>query len=65
MKRDEVAKAVFVSESLVRCWERGQRLPQPDHLTTVEELYGTAGTLSELRENLIKAAVPHPPRRCR
>jgi transcriptional regulator with XRE-family HTH domain len=58
MTQDDVAKAVFVSESLVRCWERGQRLPQSDHLVTVEELYGTAGTLSELRENLIKATVP-------
>jgi transcriptional regulator with XRE-family HTH domain len=58
MTRTYVAKAVFVSESLVRSWEKGQRLPQPDHLAKVEELYGSAGTLSELREELITAAVP-------
>jgi transcriptional regulator with XRE-family HTH domain len=58
IKRADVAKVVFVSEELVRSWEKGRRLPQPDALGRLEELYGTAGTLSELREDLITAAVP-------
>jgi transcriptional regulator with XRE-family HTH domain len=58
IKRPHVAKVLFVSEELVRSWEKGRRLPQPDHLAKLEELYGTAGTLTELREDLITAAVP-------
>jgi transcriptional regulator with XRE-family HTH domain len=58
MKRAEVAKAIFVSEELIRSWEKGRRLPLPEYLEKLEELYGTAGTLTELREDLVTAAVP-------
>jgi transcriptional regulator with XRE-family HTH domain len=58
IKRTDVAKAIFVSEELVRSWEKGRRLPLPDYLAKLEELYGTAGTLTELREDLVTAAVP-------
>jgi transcriptional regulator with XRE-family HTH domain len=63
MSRDALAKAVFVSESLVRSWERGKRLPKPDHLKNVERVLGFGngeepGILCRLREELVKAAVP-------
>jgi transcriptional regulator with XRE-family HTH domain len=57
MSREQLAKALFVSESLVRSWERDIRLIQPDHLKQVEELVGLAvlkGILSRMREELIK-----------
>jgi transcriptional regulator with XRE-family HTH domain len=60
-KPDDVAKSIFVSEGLVRSWERGRRIPQPDHLEKVEELVGPEaikGILGRLREELINAAVP-------
>ncbi|MFD0901743.1 helix-turn-helix domain-containing protein [Actinomadura sediminis] len=61
MKPDEVAKAVYVSEGLIRSWEKGRRVPQPDHLDAVENLFGTdafSGILRRLREELINAALP-------
>jgi transcriptional regulator with XRE-family HTH domain len=58
MKRADVAKAVFVSEELVRSWEKGRRLPRPDYLAKLEEVYGTAGTLTEIREDLVTTDVP-------
>ncbi|GAA4229423.1 helix-turn-helix transcriptional regulator [Actinomadura meridiana] len=61
--RDALAKAVYVSESLVRSWERGLRLPKPDHLKAVEKVLGfgngeDAGILCRIREDLINDAVP-------
>ncbi|MFC5754441.1 helix-turn-helix domain-containing protein [Actinomadura rugatobispora] len=61
MKTDDVAKAIYVSEGLVRSWERGRRVPQPDHLVLLEELFGPetfAGILRRMREELINSAVP-------
>lgn len=54
MSREALAGAVFVSESLVRAWENGRRLPQPDHLAKVEKALGTGGFLLRLREDLVK-----------
>jgi transcriptional regulator with XRE-family HTH domain len=54
--RESLAKVLFVSESLVRGWERATRLIQPDHLKKVEDFVGpenTSGVLSRLREELI------------
>jgi transcriptional regulator with XRE-family HTH domain len=54
--RETLAKVLFVSESLVRGWERATRLIQPDHLRKVEDFVGpesTKGILSRLREELI------------
>lgn len=63
MTRDALAKAVYVSESLVRSWERGTRLPKPDTLMAVEKVLGfgngeDAGILCRIREDLINDAVP-------
>jgi transcriptional regulator with XRE-family HTH domain len=56
VSRETLAKALFVSESLARGWERATRLIQPDHLTKVEDFVGpesTRGILSRMREELI------------
>ncbi|MCP2335220.1 helix-turn-helix domain-containing protein [Actinomadura rupiterrae] len=61
LKTDDVARAVYVSEGLVRSWEKGRRLPQPDHLDAIEKLYGPdaiKGILTRIRTDLINAAVP-------
>lgn len=54
MKPDELAKALYVSEGLVRSWETGRRVPQPDHLKLLEEFFDTKGILYEMREELVK-----------
>lgn len=54
ISRDELAQEVFVSESLVRAWESGRRIPQPDHLKKVEKILGTNGILCRLREDLVR-----------
>jgi transcriptional regulator with XRE-family HTH domain len=56
VSRETLAKMLFVSDSLVRGWERATRLIQPDHLKKVEDFVGpdsTRGVLSRLREELI------------
>lgn len=58
LTREELARRVFVSESLVRAWERGRRVPQPDHLGKLEEIFHTQGVLTGLREELINSAAP-------
>jgi transcriptional regulator with XRE-family HTH domain len=58
MSRERLAQAVFVSESLVRGWERGTRVPQPDHLQKIDEMFSTQGILADFREDLINAAGP-------
>ncbi|WP_281397700.1 helix-turn-helix domain-containing protein [Actinomadura alba] len=58
MKTIDIANMMYVSEGLVRAWEKGRRLPQPDHLAQLEELFGTRGVLGRIREELINAAVP-------
>jgi transcriptional regulator with XRE-family HTH domain len=54
----DVAKAVFVTERLVRYWENGGRLPKPDDMARLDELYGTAGYLGRFRDDLVTAPVP-------
>lgn len=58
ISRDALASALFVSESLLRAWEKGRRLPQPDHLAKLEEICGTGHILSRMREELVNTAVP-------
>lgn len=56
VSRETLAKALFVSDSLVRGWERATRLIQPDHLKKVEDYVGpesTRGVLFRLRQELI------------
>lgn len=54
----ELAKRVYASDSLVRAWEAGRRIPKPDQLSHLERLYGTKEILARIREDLITAAVP-------
>lgn len=54
MKPTDVAKAVLVSEGLVRAWEKGRRIPQHDDLVRFEEQLGTGGLLTRMREELVK-----------
>ncbi|MGI5204070.1 helix-turn-helix domain-containing protein [Spirillospora sp. CA-108201] len=63
MTRDALAKAIYVSESLVRSWERGRRLPKPDTLKDVEKVLGLGdgaepGILCRIRNDLINDSVP-------
>jgi transcriptional regulator with XRE-family HTH domain len=58
MSTTDLANTVFVSEPLVRAWEKGRRLPQPDHLEKLENLFGTRGLLGRMRKDLVSAAVP-------
>ncbi|HEU5157404.1 MAG TPA: helix-turn-helix transcriptional regulator [Streptosporangiaceae bacterium] len=58
MSRERLAQAVFVSESLVRGWERGTRVPQPDHLKQIDAMFRTQGILADLRQDLINASEP-------
>lgn len=54
ISRVELAQSVFVSESLVRAWESGRRIPHPDHLTRVEGILGTGGLFTRMREDLVQ-----------
>lgn len=54
MNQDALAQAVYVSESLVRAWETGRRVPQPEHLAKLDEPFQTNGYLSRLREDLVQ-----------
>lgn len=56
MTRADLAKAAIVSESLVRAWEAGRRVPQSEDLENVEKILGTNGYLSRIREDLVKNA---------
>lgn len=58
MSPDALAKVLFVSESLVRAWEKGRRLPKPDVMTRLEEVLGTGGILARILGDLVDAAVP-------
>ncbi|TYK51231.1 helix-turn-helix domain-containing protein [Actinomadura decatromicini] len=63
MNRDELAKAVFVSESSIRQWERGRRIPRPEDLMSAEKILGLGdgekpGFLARMRNELVSDAVP-------
>jgi hypothetical protein len=49
-----LAKLVYRSESLVKAWESGRRLPQPDDLERLDEIFGTKDLLSEIGKDLVK-----------
>lgn len=55
---EALARTLFVSESLIRSWEKGRRLPRPDTLTHAERVLGTGGILTRLLADLVDAAVP-------
>lgn len=56
--RAELARNVVVSESLVRAWERGRRIPQPDDLDRLDQIFGTHGLLAAIRNDLVRTATP-------
>jgi transcriptional regulator with XRE-family HTH domain len=58
MNIEDLAKSLYVSESLVRAWEKGRRMPQPDHLARLEEVLGTNGYLCRIVEELVSGTVP-------
>jgi transcriptional regulator with XRE-family HTH domain len=58
MSPEQLAAAVFVSDSLVRAWERNRRIPKPDVLAKVEALLGTQGILGRILNDLVDASVP-------
>lgn len=58
MSQASLAKAVPMSESLIRHWEAERRIPKPDYLARVEVILGTGGWLVRIRENLVSAPVP-------
>lgn len=53
-----LAKAVYRSESLVKAWESGRRIPQPEDLEQLDEIFGTKGLLAEIGKKLVNASVP-------
>ncbi|WP_123667738.1 Scr1 family TA system antitoxin-like transcriptional regulator [Actinocorallia herbida] len=55
---EALGRPLFVSESLVRSWEKGRRLPNPDTLALAENVLGTGGILTRLLTDVIDAAVP-------
>ncbi|MEO3855889.1 helix-turn-helix transcriptional regulator [Acrocarpospora sp. B8E8] len=58
MTRLALAKAFYVSESLIKQWETGRRIPTTEDMEKLDELYGMAGVLVRFREDFVKAAVP-------
>lgn len=58
MSRDEPEQSVFVSESLVRAWESGRRIPQPNHPARAEGILGTGGLFTRMREELVQNEPP-------
>lgn len=53
-----LAKALFVSESLVRAWEAGRRLPKPEVIGNLETTLDTGGWLTKIVKELVNASVP-------
>lgn len=49
-----LAKLVYRSESLVKAWESGRRVPQPEDLQRLDEIFDTKGILEELGKDLVK-----------
>ncbi|WP_181871174.1 helix-turn-helix domain-containing protein [Sphaerisporangium album] len=58
LTRASLAKSLYVSESLIKQWEKGRRIPTPDHLSRLEELFKTDGILTRIREELVTTAIP-------
>ncbi|MEO3785879.1 Scr1 family TA system antitoxin-like transcriptional regulator [Actinocorallia sp. B10E7] len=58
LSTDELARTLYVSESLVRSWEKARRLPKPDIMVKLEEALGTGGILARILSELVDAAVP-------
>lgn len=58
ISRVALAKDLFVSESLIKMWENGRRIPTTDDTAKLDELFGMSGVLIRFREDFVKAAVP-------
>ncbi|MFC4087230.1 helix-turn-helix domain-containing protein [Amycolatopsis samaneae] len=59
LSQEELAKAVFMSQSLVAMWETGKRTPKADDLARCEEILGTNGFLSRMLAELAAREVAH------
>ncbi|MFD9957699.1 Scr1 family TA system antitoxin-like transcriptional regulator [Amycolatopsis sp. NPDC058986] len=59
LSQEELAKAVFVSQSLVAMWETGKRTPKADDLARCEEILGTTGFLARMLAELVAREVSH------
>ncbi|WP_338742215.1 helix-turn-helix transcriptional regulator [Actinomadura luteofluorescens] len=49
-----LAKLVYRSESLVKAWESGRRVPRSDDLNRMDDIFQTKGLLSEMGRDLVK-----------
>lgn len=58
ISRTALGKAVFVSEGLVRAWEKGRYIPKPDQINQLEAKIGAAkGILSRLIDDLVSGEI--------
>ncbi|GAA0406215.1 transcriptional regulator [Acrocarpospora corrugata] len=58
MSRTALAGRLYVSESLIKLWETGRRVPTTDDMEKLDDLFGMSGVLVRFRENFVKAVVP-------
>ncbi|WP_281356357.1 helix-turn-helix domain-containing protein [Acrocarpospora macrocephala] len=58
ISRAALAGRLYVSESLIKLWESGRRVPTTDDMEKLDDLFGKNGTLVRFREDFVKAAVP-------
>ncbi|MFE0022235.1 Scr1 family TA system antitoxin-like transcriptional regulator [Amycolatopsis sp. NPDC059021] len=59
LSQEELAKAAFVSQSLVAMWETGKRTPKAEDLARCEEILGTNGYLGRILGELVAREVSH------
>ncbi|MCD0453101.1 Scr1 family TA system antitoxin-like transcriptional regulator [Actinocorallia sp. API 0066] len=55
---ETLARTLYVSESLVRAWEKAYRIPKPDIIGQIERELGTGGFLARLLAELVDVAMP-------
>lgn len=58
MKPEEFASEIHVSLSLVRMWERGDRIPVPADMNKIQTFFGFNGYLKRIQDDLINEAIP-------
>ncbi|MET8141680.1 helix-turn-helix transcriptional regulator [Sphaerisporangium sp. NPDC005288] len=58
ISRTALARQFYVSESLVKLWETGRRVPTQEHLSRLDELFEMDGLFVRFREDLVRTSVP-------
>jgi transcriptional regulator with XRE-family HTH domain len=58
MTRPVLAEKFHISESLVKMWETGRRVPVPADLTQLDRFFGKEGLWVRFREQLVKTSTP-------